>query len=200
MTDHENLFMQPLIAVSMECCFCTQEEKTQDWWTHLCRTHRAEYKKEKKKERLNKIRKMLRLAEKGEVPNRITAVCIEFGHSYSTMEYGREVCRRCGFIIASRERLTEALLSYHDKQISNSLQSRRYLQKLQHHFMASPKLFDEVTDSAKIANILYYMRYTLNHSDDTILRIAGMTPSVLNAYIVRYPAVKRNGKLFVLSQ
>lgn len=143
---------------------------------------------------------MLRLAEKGEVPNRITAVCIGFGHSYHKMEYGREVCRRCGFIIASRERLSEALLEYHDKQLSNSLQSWRYMKKLNCHYMRAPKIFEDTTDSAKIANILYYLRYNLKYSDTTILKITGMTPSVLNAYIVRYPAVMRNRKLFVLSQ
>ena len=143
---------------------------------------------------------MLRLAEKGEVPNSITAGCVEFGHSYVPMEYGREVCKRCGFIIASRERLSEALLGYHDKQVSNSLQSERYMKRLQHHYMAAPKVFDDTTESAKVANILYYMRYNLRYSDEAILRITGMTPSVLNAYIVRYTAVVRNGKLLVLSQ
>lgn len=182
----------------MECHFCTQGEKTQDWYTNLCPAHRAEYCANKRKVRLEKKRALIKEARKGDAAHKLLAECIEFGHSYMPMEYGREICRRCGFIIASRKRLSEGLREYHNRQISNATQAWKNFQKLQGFYMRAPRIFEHVSYSAKVANILYYLRYNLKYTDAMILKVSGMTPSVLNAYIVKYPAVYRNGEIVAL--
>lgn len=172
------------------CHICNQEETyPNDWYAQLCQEHRSEYLKKRRDERLER-KKNERYKHGTRNP-----VCAEIGHSYISIDIEREQCKRCGLIICDRTLLKEFLRNHHATQISNSLNAERYFLILKHHVNDAPVVFHPIGTHAKVANILYYMRYTLGHDAGTICRMARMPESTLNAYIMHFTAYERNGKV-----
>ena len=72
-------------------------------------------------------------------------------------------------------------------QVSKAVDATRHLSNLQKKGRIPRRLFEEVDDSSRVANLIYHLRYVLKQNAVTIERAAKMSPQSLNWYITNYP-------------
>jgi hypothetical protein len=141
----------------------------------MCMQHRSEYMKEKM--RLYALRKKERISLYG------GNTCKIKPHDYFTLNEEKEQCKNCGIAIRHRKLWKEP----YRLGVAEGINSTKYLGTLHCYHTAAPKRFPPVSTDAHVANILYHLRYDRGWDADRIVKVAHMSHSVLNRYIIRFP-------------
>jgi len=165
----------------MNCYVCGGEKHPQTWYNDMCKQHRSEYVKEKM--RLYADRKKEQIRMYGHNP------CATKPHEYFSLNQWKERCKNCGITIASRKLKREP----YRLGVAQEIGSAKYLKILRCYHMTAKIRFHPVSEDAKVANILYTLRYDKGMDADTIVRIAHMPHSVLNKYLLRFPWYPKMG-------
>ena len=124
-------------------------------------------------------------------------ICQQIGHIWKKYGWELEKCWRCGHIIKDRAIFSHRQRELYKTAIAPGIRAEKHLKSLWKYYIHAEKIFDGGTD-AKVANAIYYMRYVRELTLDSIVRDMQSTHAVLNAYIVRFPAIFRDGKLVAL--
>lgn len=133
-------------------------------------------------------------------------LCDEIGHDYKPFaEWGRvkmidgvEKCRRCGWKIVDRERASRIQKDRHKLSISTVLRCEHFAKKINQYVRVAPEIFPNVTDSRRVANVIYYLRYRHNWTPRRIEDKFGFMPGTLNRYVYMHPAVVRGNAIVAL--
>lgn len=133
-------------------------------------------------------------------------LCGNVGHDYRTFaEWGRvkmidgvEKCRRCGWKIVDRERASRIQKDRHKLSISTMLRSDHYARMVDQYSRIAPAVFPKTTDSRKVANVIYYLRYRHNWTPRKIEEKFGFMAGTLNRYVYMHPAIVRGNVVVAL--
>lgn len=141
----------------------------------MCKQHRSEYIKEKMRKLADWKREQIRLY--GDNP------CKTQPHAYFFLNQYKERCKNCGVTISNRKIKREP----YRLGVAQEISSEKYFKVLHCYHMTAAVRFHPISTDAKVANILYSLRYDNGMDADTIVKIAHMPHSILNRYLLRFP-------------
>ena len=166
----------------MTCYLCESSEPDKsNWFNEMCRPHKGDYivKNRETREGAKKT-----CARKGHV----------WKHYLKEGEFlsidGKEKCARCGRVIASFIRMSEAQNDKRMFNIGTSINSAYFLGRMEEQRKRLEKkhhIFEESTAATKVANTLYFLRYWKGWSTERIEKKFGMTSATLNKYLYMFP-------------
>lgn len=112
--------------------------------------------------------------------------CRKQGHDWHKKKGGQEICSQCFRVIIDRK-LNSKLYSERKIEVSRAVDASYHLRNLERRGRIPKRLFKEVDDSSRVANLLYHLRYVLKRDVQTIEHLGKMSPQALNWYLTNYP-------------
>lgn len=154
-------------------CGLPRSVRARTW--NICDFHYDEHKKVRnRRKRLNKSSNVL---------------CGIGGHIFKAYENKRK-CIRCDWVIGSAEKMLASQNRSRKTNIGKYFYSEMFSIKLDGYYRQLKEFrFVPYSDTAKVANVLYYLRYDKGWEAQDIEKEFNISPITLNRYLFAYPWV-----------